>query len=61
MPGWLQGFARHQPVTPVTETVRGLLLDLPVGNNAWWALAWCGGIAAMSVILSAVLFQRRIR
>src|SRR5215470_11692240 len=26
MPGWLQGFAEHQPVTPVIETVRGLLL-----------------------------------
>jgi ABC-2 type transport system permease protein len=61
MPGWLQGFSRHQPVTPVTETVRGLLLDTPVGNNAWWALAWCGGIVAASVVLSTVLFQRRIR
>ena len=25
MPGWLQGFSRHQPVTPVIESVRGLL------------------------------------
>lgn len=61
MPGWIQGFARHQPVTPVTETIRGLLLDSPVGNNAWWALAWCAGIVAASVALSTVLFQRRIR
>jgi ABC-2 type transport system permease protein len=61
MPGWLQGFSRHQPVTPVTETIRGLLLALPVGNNAWWALAWCGGIVVVSVVLSTMLFQRRIR
>ena len=26
MPTWIQGFAGHQPVTPVTETVRALLL-----------------------------------
>src|SRR6266700_1995981 len=26
MPGWLRGFAEHQPATPVTETIRGLLL-----------------------------------
>lgn len=58
MPGWLQGFARHQPVTPVTETIRGLLLDAPVGNHPWWALAWCAGILAVSVVLSTVLFQR---
>jgi ABC-2 type transport system permease protein len=61
MPGWIQGFARHQPVTPVTETLRGLLLDAPVGNNPWWALAWCAGIVVASVALSTVLFQRRIR
>ncbi len=59
MPGWLQEFARHQPVTPITETIRGLLLDRPVGNNPWWALAWCGGILAFSVAMSTVLFQRR--
>ena len=29
MPTWLQGFAEHQPVTPVIETLRGLLLDTP--------------------------------
>ncbi len=29
MPGWLHGFARHQPATPVIETLRGLLLDHP--------------------------------
>jgi ABC-2 type transport system permease protein len=61
MPGWIQGFARHQPITPVTETIRGLLLGSPVGNNPWWALGWCAGIVAVSVALSTVLFQRRVR
>ena len=32
MPSWLQGFAEHQPITPVVETLRGLLLDPPVGS-----------------------------
>jgi ABC-2 type transport system permease protein len=59
MPSWIQGFARHQPVTPVTETLRGLLIGTPVGTSAWTALAWCGGILAVSVALSGVLFQRR--
>jgi ABC-2 type transport system permease protein len=61
MPGWLQGFSQHQPVTPVTETIRGLLLGTPVGNNPWWALAWCAGILVASVALSTVLFQRRVK
>jgi len=59
MPAWLHGFANHQPVTPVIETLRGLLLDAPVGTGPWLALAWCGGILAASVALSSVLFRRR--
>src|SRR5215470_16558837 len=59
MPGWLQGFSRNQPVTPVIETVRGLLLGTPVGDNAWLAVAWCAGITVASVALCVVLFRRR--
>jgi ABC-2 type transport system permease protein len=59
MPSWLQGFAEHQPVTAVTESIRGLLLGTPVGSYPWQALAWCGSILAGSVALSAVLFRHR--
>ncbi len=59
MPSWLQGFASHQPITPVIETLRALLLGSPVGNHAWQALAWCGGILAVCMTLAAVLFARR--
>ena len=58
MPSWLQGFAEHQPVTPVIETLRGLLLDAPTGDP-WTALAWCGGILAVSLAASGALFRRR--
>jgi ABC-2 type transport system permease protein len=64
MPWWLRGFARHQPATPVTETLRGLLLGHPAGGQLAGgqlvaALAWSGGILAASVLLSMVLFRRR--
>jgi ABC-2 type transport system permease protein len=59
MPGWLHGFAENQPVTPIIETMRGLLLGLPVGSSPWKALAWSLGILAASVALSGVLFRRR--
>jgi ABC-2 type transport system permease protein len=59
MPSWLHGFASHQPVTPVIETLRGLLLDQPVGANPWQALAWCAGILAVSIALAAVVFRRK--
>ena len=59
MPSWIRGFASHQPVTPATETIRGLLLGTPVGTRPWLALAWCGGILAVAVIVSGWLFRRR--
>jgi ABC-2 type transport system permease protein len=59
MPSWIQGFATHQPVTPVIETLRSLLLGTPAGANPWQAVAWCAGILAVSIALSAALFRRR--
>ncbi|GAB3247544.1 ABC transporter permease [Kineosporia babensis] len=59
MPSWLRGFAEHQPVTPVIETLRGLLLGADVGNSPWLALAWSTGLLLLGVALSGVLFRRR--
>ncbi len=59
MPSWLHGFARNQPVTPVIETLRGLLLGQPSGDSPWLALAWCGGILVASIGSAALLFRRR--
>jgi ABC-2 type transport system permease protein len=59
MPSWIQGFAAHQPITPVIETLRGLLLGTPIGSHGWQALVWCGGILAVCMTLAAALFQRR--
>jgi ABC-2 type transport system permease protein len=59
MPAWLRGFAAHQPITPITESLRALLLGTPVGSNAWIGLAWCAGILAASIAASGFLFARR--
>ncbi|MGC5030503.1 ABC transporter permease [Micromonospora sp. DT229] len=60
MPGWLRGFAEHQPITPVIESLRGLLLGTPVGSAPAQAVAWSLGILTLGVVLSAVLFRRRV-
>ncbi|TCB95997.1 ABC transporter permease [Micromonospora zingiberis] len=60
MPGWLRGFAEHQPVTPVIESLRGLLLDTPVGSAPARVVAWFLGILVVAVVLSALLFRRRV-
>jgi ABC-2 type transport system permease protein len=61
MPTWLRGFAGNQPVTPIVESLRGLLLDQPVGSSPWRAVAWCLGIMLVSVIGSAALFRAKTR
>ncbi|MGH1561130.1 ABC transporter permease [Mumia sp. DW29H23] len=59
LPTVLRGFAEHQPMTPVIETLRGLWMGTPMENQAWWALAWCGLILVVSAVASARLFRRR--
>jgi ABC-2 type transport system permease protein len=61
MPTWLRGFAGNQPVTPIVESLRGLLLDQPVGSAPWRAVAWCAGIVLCSVIAAAALFRGKTR
>ena len=59
MPAGLRWFAEHQPVTPVIETVRGLLLGTPIGPSAWQAIAWFGSLSLLAWIAATVLFRRR--
>lgn len=58
MPAGLRWFAEYQPFTPIIETLRGLLMDKPLGNDAWIALAWCALIALCGYLWSKRLFNR---
>jgi ABC-2 type transport system permease protein len=59
MPAVLHGFAEHQPITPIIETVRGLLMGAPIGNSAWIAIVWCAAILLVVAPISGRLFRRR--
>jgi len=59
MPAGLQQFARYQPFTPVTETLRGLLTGTPIGSNAIAAIAWSIGLAAVSYFWAIHLYRHR--
>ncbi len=59
MPSWLQGFARHQPVTAVIDSLRALLSGHAPGSAAVSAVAWSVGIIVVSVVAAGVLFGRR--
>ena len=57
MPGWLQGFAKNQPVTQTADAVRGLMSGTPVGNSVWVSLAW----SAAALVILAPLATRAYR
>jgi len=59
MPGWLQGFAKHQPFTPIIETLRAAMTGSDTGSNAWQALAWMVGILIVSYLGATALYRRR--
>lgn len=61
MPGWLQGFAANQPVTPVIETIRALLSGSGPGPDAVVAVAWCVGITAVACVVGRAVFPRTRR
>jgi ABC-2 type transport system permease protein len=59
LPVGLEQFARYQPFTPVTETLRGLLTGTPIGTNAVLAVAWSVGIALASYLWARRLYATR--
>jgi ABC-2 type transport system permease protein len=59
MPAGLSQFARYQPFTPTTETLRGLLTGTPIGTNALVAVAWSVGIALASYLWARHLYTHR--
>ncbi|WP_367135695.1 ABC transporter permease [Saccharothrix sp. HUAS TT1] len=60
MPPFLRGISEHQPITPVIETVRGLLTGTPIGDRGWVATAWSVGLLLASFALATVLYRRRV-
>lgn len=59
MPRIVRLFAENQPMTPIIETVRSLLLNQSVGNNALIAVLWCVGILIASYIAAMQIYKRK--
>lgn len=57
MPGWLQAFAKNQPVSAIVDACRALMDGGPTANHVLVALAWSVGL----VVVLAPLAVRRYR
>jgi len=58
MPGWLQAFAKINPVTVTTDSMRGLCLGGPIWTHLWKSLAWIGGILGVFLTLAVNRYRR---
>ncbi|HZU78570.1 MAG TPA: ABC transporter permease [Acidimicrobiales bacterium] len=58
MPGWLQAFAKNQPVTIVIDEMRSLALGGPLVEHAWQSALWLAGIVAVFVPLAVRAYRR---
>jgi len=58
MPVWLQWVAQHQPLTPIIETIRGLLLGTDL-SSGWLAVGWCGLILTVAIVWTALAFRAK--
>jgi ABC transporter DrrB family efflux protein len=67
MPGWLQAFADHQPITVVANALRGLTLGegslaagQSVAGQTLLAIAWAAAIIAVFAPLAVRVYRRSV-
>jgi ABC transporter DrrB family efflux protein len=56
MPGWLQPFARYQPITPMVDAVRSLLVGS--SSDVVLALAWCAVLVVICTPIAVLRYRR---
>jgi ABC transporter DrrB family efflux protein len=60
MPGWLQAFAEHQPVSVTASAVRALVLGGPTASYLLQSLLWIAGIIAVFAPLAVRRYRRSV-
>jgi ABC transporter DrrB family efflux protein len=60
MPGWLQAFAMHQPVSLTVSAARSLMVGGVTHNNSavWQSLVWSAGLLLVFVPTAVIKYRR---
>lgn len=58
MPGWLQAYAKNQPISVTVDAVRALTSGTAAGGYPWQSLAWIAGILTVFISFSAWQYSR---
>jgi ABC-2 type transport system permease protein len=57
MPGWVQAFVNHNPITYLTSAARALMHGTAAAGDIGWVLLWSGGLLVVFVPLSMRLYN----
>ncbi len=60
MPGWLQAFARNQPVSVVIDAARALMIGGPTAEYVVKAVIWCVAILLVASAYGVHLYRKRV-
>ena len=60
MPRGVRWFAEKQPMTPIIDSIRALMLDLPAGGSLRVALAWCAGVIIAAFVCATQVYKRKL-
>ena len=60
LPTVLRVFAKYQPMTPIIEALRGLMIGMPLNNEIPIALAWCVGLTVVGFLLSVQIYKKKL-
>ena len=60
MPKALRTITENQPITPIIEAMRGLLLGTDTGNNVMLAVFWCAAILVIASIAALRTYQNKV-
>jgi ABC transporter DrrB family efflux protein len=58
MPGWLQGFAKWQPISVVADAARDLSNGVSAGGVVLWSIVWIVGLLAVFMPLSVAAYRK---
>jgi ABC-2 type transport system permease protein/oleandomycin transport system permease protein len=56
-PGWLQAFAKLNPITVTVDALRVLCLGGPTTTPLWQALAWIAGLVAVTIPAAVIAYR----
>jgi ABC transporter DrrB family efflux protein len=60
MPGWLQPFAAHQPVSVTASAARALILGTPATSDVLQTVGWVAGILLVFVPIAVWRYRRAL-